>query len=75
MAAFAGGLLSGLPGGVGVFDTVLLLGLTGLIDPAGAIGAILLFRVLYYLAPAALAGVCFALHEVWVTAGKPARKD
>lgn len=75
MAAFAGGLLSGLPGGVGVFDTVLLLGLSGLIDPAGAIGAILLFRVLYYLAPAALAGVCFALHEVWVTAGKRAASD
>jgi uncharacterized membrane protein YbhN (UPF0104 family) len=53
---------------VGVFDTLLLLGLAGYMDPADAIGTILLFRVLYYLAPAGLAGVAFVLHEVWVTA-------
>lgn len=68
LAGFAGGLLSGLPGGVGVFDTLLLLGLAGYINPADAIGAILLFRVLYYVSPAGLAGVVFALHEVWVAA-------
>jgi uncharacterized membrane protein YbhN (UPF0104 family) len=73
LAAFAGGLFSGLPGGVGVFDSVLLLGLAGTMDPARAIGAILLFRVLYYLGPAALGGLCFAGHEIWITArrGKP----
>jgi len=69
LAGFAGGLLSGLPGGVGVFDTLLLLGLAGYMDPANAIGAILLFRVLYYLTPAVLAGVVFALHELWVFRG------
>jgi uncharacterized membrane protein YbhN (UPF0104 family) len=68
LAGFTGGLFSGLPGGVGVFDTVLLLGLAGYMDPARAIGAILLFRVLYYLAPAAIAGLCFAGHEIWITA-------
>jgi uncharacterized membrane protein YbhN (UPF0104 family) len=68
LAGFTGGLFSGLPGGVGVFDTVLLLGLAGTMDPARAIGAILLFRVLYYLVPAALAGLCFAGHEIWITA-------
>jgi uncharacterized membrane protein YbhN (UPF0104 family) len=51
-----------------VFDSVLLLGLAGYMNPADAIGAILLFRVLYYLAPAVLAGVVFVGHEVWVTA-------
>jgi len=66
LAGFAGGLFSGLPGGVGVFDTVLLLGLAGYMDPARAIGAILLFRVVYYLAPAALGGLCFAGHEIWI---------
>jgi uncharacterized membrane protein YbhN (UPF0104 family) len=70
LAGFTGGLFSGLPGGVGVFDTVLLLGLSGYIDPARAIGAILLFRVLYYLLPAAIAGLCFAGHEIWVTASR-----
>jgi len=68
LAGFTGGLFSGLPGGVGVFDTVLLLGLAGYMDPARAIGAILLFRVLYYLAPAAMAGLCFAVHEIWIAA-------
>jgi uncharacterized membrane protein YbhN (UPF0104 family) len=70
MAGFAGGLLSGLPGGVGVFDSLLLLGMAGYMDPAAAVGAILLFRVLYYLTPAGLAGVIFAVHEVFITAGK-----
>jgi uncharacterized membrane protein YbhN (UPF0104 family) len=68
LAGFAGGLVSGLPGGVGVFDTVLLLGLGGIVAPADAIGAILIFRVLYYLLPAVLAGIAFAGHEIWSTA-------
>jgi uncharacterized membrane protein YbhN (UPF0104 family) len=65
LAAFAGGLFSGLPGGVGVFDSLLLLGLSGFVDPATALGAILLFRVLYFLLPACAAALCYAAHEVW----------
>jgi len=64
LAAFAGGLFSGLPGGVGVFDSLLLLGLAGYLDPATALGAILLFRVMYFLAPACVAALCYAGHEV-----------
>jgi len=67
LAAFAGGLFSSLPAGVGVFDTLLLLGLSGYLGPADAIGAILLFRVLYYLIPAGVAGLCFAGHEIFLT--------
>ena len=67
LAAFAGGMFSGLPGGVGVFDTVLLLGLSEYMQPATAIGAILLFRVLYYLVPASIGALCFASHEIWLT--------
>ncbi len=66
LAAFASGLFSGLPGGVGVFDSVLLLGLSAYLTPATALGAILLFRVMYFLAPACLAGICYAGHELWV---------
>jgi uncharacterized membrane protein YbhN (UPF0104 family) len=68
LAGFAGGMFSGLPGGVGVLDTVLLLGLSPYMPPATAIGAILLYRVLYYLIPAAVGGLSFAAHEIWVTA-------
>ena len=67
LAALAGGLFSGLPAGVGVFDTVLLLGLSPYEPAAAAIGAILLFRVLYYLVPASAAGLCFAAHEILLT--------
>jgi uncharacterized membrane protein YbhN (UPF0104 family) len=68
LAAFASGMFSGLPGGVGVFDSVLLLGLSAYLPPATALGAILLFRVMYFLAPACLAGILYAGHELWVQA-------
>jgi uncharacterized membrane protein YbhN (UPF0104 family) len=68
LAAFAGGLFSGLPGGIGVFDSLLLLELSDYLPPATAIGAILLFRVIYYLIPASAAALCFAAHEIFLTA-------
>jgi uncharacterized membrane protein YbhN (UPF0104 family) len=68
LAGFASGLFSGLPGGVGVFDSVLLLGLSEYLLPAEALGAILLFRVMYFLAPACFAGASYAGHELWVHA-------
>jgi uncharacterized membrane protein YbhN (UPF0104 family) len=70
LGAFAAGMLSGLPGGVGVFDSVLLLGLSAYLPAAEALGAILLFRVMYFLAPACLAGLCYAAHELWVYASR-----
>lgn len=70
LAAFAGGLLSGLPAGLGVFDSLLLLGLAPLLRPAAALGALLLFRVMYFLAPALAASLCYGAHELWVTAFK-----
>lgn len=74
LAAFTSGLFSGLPGGVGVFDSVLLLGLSAYLPPATALGAILLFRVMYFLAPACLAGICYAGHELWVHMQAPGDK-
>jgi uncharacterized membrane protein YbhN (UPF0104 family) len=67
LAAFAGGLVSALPGGVGVFDSVLLLGLAGYMDAANALGAILLFRLLYYILPALVAGMAFSGHEIYLS--------
>ncbi len=68
LAGFAGGMFSGLPGGVGVLDTVLLLGLAGYMPASQAIGAILLYRVLYYLLPAAIGALIFASHEIFLSA-------
>ncbi len=70
LGAFAAGVLSGLPGGVGVFDSVLLLGLSAYLPAAQALGAILLFRVMYFIIPACLAGLCYAGHEFWVYASR-----
>jgi uncharacterized membrane protein YbhN (UPF0104 family) len=67
LAAFAAGLFSSLPGGIGVFDTFLLLGLSPDMNAAAALGAILLFRILYYLIPAGIAGLAFAGHEIVLT--------
>ena len=68
LAGFAGGMLSGIPGGVGLLDSVLLLGLSAYMPPASAIGAILLYRVIYYLIPAAVGALCFGVHEIWANA-------
>jgi uncharacterized membrane protein YbhN (UPF0104 family) len=70
LAAFASGVFSGLPGGVGVFDSVLLLGLSEYLPPATALGAILLFRAMYFLVPACGAALCYAGHEVWANTRK-----
>lgn len=53
---------SNVPGGLGVFETVLLLGLPEL-SPAALLGSILLFRGIYYLTPLGIAAVMFATYE------------
>ncbi len=67
LAAFAVGLVSAIPGGVGVFDSMILLGLSGATDTVRAIAAILLFRLLYYVLPALAAALAFIAHEIWVS--------
>jgi uncharacterized membrane protein YbhN (UPF0104 family) len=76
LAAFTGGLFSGLPGGIGVFDSLLLLGLGFYLPAPAVLGAILLFRLLYFLGPAAVATLCYGGHEVWVSvSGAHERED
>jgi phosphatidylglycerol lysyltransferase len=60
--AFIAGVLSHVPGGIGVFESVMLLGLPE-IPPAALLGAILSFRFVYYLVPLGLAAVALATHE------------
>ncbi|MGE8497001.1 MAG: bifunctional lysylphosphatidylglycerol flippase/synthetase MprF [Pseudomonas sp.] len=57
MLALAAGVLSHVPGGVGVFEAVLLAAFSSRIDPAGLVAAMLLYRLLYVLMPLALAGL------------------
>jgi uncharacterized membrane protein YbhN (UPF0104 family) len=57
-----GGLVSHVPGGLGVIEAAVLLILPG----AGAIGGLVLFRILYYLVPLVLGVTALGLAELYV---------
>jgi phosphatidylglycerol lysyltransferase len=58
------GLLSHVPGGVGIFEAVIVLLLKEEIPTAGLAGALLAYRVVYYLVPLGAAVALLAAHEV-----------
>ncbi len=64
VAAYTAGLLANVPGGLGVFDTAMLLGLSPWLDAPSIVGAIVVFRLFYYIVPLFLAGALFAGNEV-----------
>ncbi len=57
------GLSSQVPGGLGVFEVVILLFLSGSAPPAQVMGALLAYRVLYYLAPLTIAAALLGIQE------------
>jgi uncharacterized membrane protein YbhN (UPF0104 family) len=69
LASYSAGLLANLPGGIGVFDTAMLLGLEPYLSPPQILGAILLFRLCYYVIPLFLAGSLFAGNEILLRGG------
>jgi uncharacterized membrane protein YbhN (UPF0104 family) len=64
VTSYTAGLAANLPGGIGVFDSAMLLGLSPYLDAAEIVGAILIFRLYYYIIPLFLAGTLFAGNEV-----------
>jgi len=64
IVAYTAGIAASLPGGLGVFDTAMILGLAPWFEPAQVIGALLIFRLFYYIVPLFLAGLMFAGFEV-----------
>lgn len=64
LASYSAGLIANLPGGLGVFDTAMLLGLEPYLAPPEIVSAILIFRLYYYIIPLFLAGGLFAGNEV-----------
>ncbi|MDH4042580.1 MAG: lysylphosphatidylglycerol synthase domain-containing protein, partial [Gammaproteobacteria bacterium] len=63
LLAMLAGVISNVPGGVGVFESAMLLLLPEI--PVGVLlGAILAYRLFYYLIPLALALVLVVAHEV-----------
>jgi phosphatidylglycerol lysyltransferase len=64
LASYSAGLLATIPGGIGVFDTAMLIGLSPYLDAPRIAGAILVFRLYYYIIPLFFAGSMFAGNEL-----------
>jgi glycosyltransferase 2 family protein len=64
VASYTAGLAANLPGGIGVFDTAILLGLEPYVSAAHIVGAIVVFRLYYYIIPLFLAGFLFTGNEI-----------
>lgn len=63
LGSYAAGLMANVPGGLGVFDAAVLLGLSDYVAPQTALSAILVFRLYYYVIPLFLSGALFAGNE------------
>ncbi len=59
------GVASHVPGGLGVFEALMLLSLHGRVSTEALAGALLLFRVIYYLVPLALALALLVIRELF----------
>ena len=69
VASYSAGLAANLPGGIGVFDTAILFGLEQYLPAPRIVGAILVFRLYYYVIPLFLAGSLFAGNELVLRGG------
>lgn len=67
------GVLSHVPGGVGVFESVIIATLPAEVSIEHAAAALLLYRLIFYLVPFALAMVFVALNEARLARGLVAR--
>lgn len=66
LASYSAGILASLPGGIGVFDTAILIGLAPFYDTPTIVSGIVVFRLYYYIIPLFIAGPLFAGNELWL---------
>lgn len=64
LAAYSAGMLAHVPGGLGVFDGAILIGLQPYMPAPQVIGALLVFRLYYYIIPLFISGALFAGFEI-----------
>ncbi len=64
LVAQIAGLLSHVPGGLGVFESLVLLMLQRELPATDLLGALLAYRLMYYLLPLALAAIVLGLYEL-----------
>ncbi len=60
------GVFSQVPGGIGVFETIFMLALPDEVSKASIFGALLAFRIIYYVLPLIGAGGLFFIYENWL---------
>ncbi|MBQ2005308.1 MAG: UPF0104 family protein, partial [Alphaproteobacteria bacterium] len=66
--AQATGIFSQVPGGIGVFESIFLATLPDTIDKANIFGALLAYRIIYYVLPLIGVGSLFFIYERWLRA-------
>ena len=59
-------MFSQVPGGIGVFESIFLLALPDTVDKADIFGALLAYRIIYYVLPLIGAGGLFFIYENWL---------
>jgi phosphatidylglycerol lysyltransferase len=57
------GLVSHIPGGLGVFESLIVLLLPAEVSAAAALSALVVYRIIYYLLPLLAASLTFGLYE------------
>ncbi len=72
LIAIAAGVISNVPGGIGVFETVLLLLLRS-VPQDRLLGALVAYRAIYYFLPFGIALALLGAHELWVHRGPAVR--
>lgn len=63
------GLVSNVPGGLGVFDAIVLVSLKPYLSPVVILGGLVTFRAVFFLLPLALALLLLGAHELWIKVG------
>jgi phosphatidylglycerol lysyltransferase len=64
LAALIAGLLSNVPGGLGVFESIMLLFLAPFMEKTSIVGPLVAFRSIYYLLPLLIASLLLAGLEI-----------
>jgi phosphatidylglycerol lysyltransferase len=60
------GVFSQVPGGIGVFESIFLIAIPDTIDKANIFGALLAYRIIYYVLPLIGVGSLFFIYERWL---------
>ena len=64
LLANVAGLISQVPGGLGVFETIVIVSLADKASPGAVFGSLIAFRGVYYLAPLCCAAALLGAHEM-----------